>query len=274
VKKSAKKSAKELCEKVTELEQMRVEGATLDLLDWHIDQLETMIRHVSDIEQWLQKCKISIKWGAGQPERWAQAMLAHRKFMILVLDTVPQMVLHTVPPGVITRVLAIDTQGTVLFDSYVKPEAAVLQQMSTTAGLIIPDLEHAPSLTQAWSLLRPIVIDVYDDTPFEPPPIVSYDLSRDSDIVWRNALRHDSLRDDPVWASLSFLNQFIVECKYYFREWKWSSSEALATLCQRIDDGLPPQSQQTAKDRAMAQLRLLQAMAHGRYVKEVFTKEE
>jgi hypothetical protein len=266
VKKSAKKSAKELCEKVTELEQMRVEGATLDLLDWHIDQLETMIRHVSDIEQWLQKCKIPIKWGAGQPERWAQAMLAHRKFMILVLDTVPS--------GVIIRMLAINAQGTVLFDSYVKLEAAVLQQVSATKEPMLPDLEHAPSLAQAWSLLRPIVIDVYDDTPFEPPPIVSYDLSRDSDIVWRNALRHDSLRDDPVWASLSFLNQFIVECKYYFREWKWSSSEALATLCQRIDDALPPQSQQTAKDRAMAQLRLLQAMAHGRYVKEVFTKEE
>jgi len=261
-----KKLAKELCEKVTELERMRVRGETSDLLDWQIDQLETMIRHVSDIEQWLQTCKIPIKWAAGQPVRWAQAMLAQRKFMILVLDTVP--------PGVIIRMLAINAQGTVLFDSYVKLEAAVLQQVSATKGIMLPDLEHAPSLKQTWSLLRPIVIDVYDDTPFDPAPIVSYDVSLDSDIVWRNALRDVSLLNDPIWKSLSSLHQFISECRYYFREWQWSSSEALATLCQRIHYVLPPQSQQTARDRALAQLRVLQAMAQGRYAKEVFMKEE
>jgi len=145
---SMKKLAKELCEKVTELERMRVRGETPDLLDWPIDQLETMIRYVSDIEQWLQTCKIPIKCAAGQPGRWAQTMLAQRKFMILVLDTVP--------PGVIIRMLAINAQGTVLFEGYVELEAAVVQQVnagvprSTIAQGFVTSQEYYTNLVNGY----------------------------------------------------------------------------------------------------------------------------
>ncbi len=265
-----KKSEKEFCEKVIALEQMRVESATHHLLDWNSEHLDTMIHNVLEIESWLQECKILIEHEADQPRRWAQAMLAHKKFMILAFDTVES--------SVIIRMFAIDAQGTVLFDSYVKPEDSILQQVTAAEGVMISVLEHAPSLSQAWSSLRPIVNDAYHLNPFEPVPrpIVSYDLCGNFgfEIVWRNHLRYDSLRQDPIWFSLSHLTQFIDECMYYFREENLSSSEALATFCQRIQYELPPLPKQTARDRAIAQLRLLQAMAKGSYRKEVFSKEE
>ena len=61
---------------------------------------------------------------------------------------------------------------------------------------------------------------------------------------------------------------------YFGDESVMEQERALAVFCQKIAHPLPPPAQQTAEIRAIAQLRVIQAMAQGIGAKDIFAEEE
>jgi hypothetical protein len=277
---SAKNSAEELREMVAYMEKMRVEaikGKTAKFdPSWNY-KIPTLMKNHSALDDWLQALKRGIQWHAYRPMRWAQSLLfTSNNAMILAFDTTYRLV--------ITRIVVIDMHEKVLFDTYVKPEPAMVESDGRITGERDPDYSHplpptevrAPTLAEAWALLRDIMKQAgsrYSPT-IGVPPIVSYDLSLYKSIIPSHAHYCPELRRDYVWNNLLQIN-FIEEAMLYF----WDDSvfeeeRALEVFCQKIAYPLPPLAQQTADVRARAQLRVLEAMAQGIGAKDLFAEEE
>jgi hypothetical protein len=268
---SAKNSAKELREMVTFMEKMRVEAmkdsaARNDLFGEY--SIPKLMENLSALDAWLQACKPGIQWYAEHPTRWARDLLMSNNAIIFAVDTTFDLF--------ITRMFVMDMRGNVLYDTYVKPEPAMVESDGRATGMRNEDYSHplpsaeveAPSLAEAWAPLRDIIKRVRDR-------IVSYDVSLYQSIITSHAYYIPQLQHDPEWSSLRWQTNFIKEAMLYFDDDSALENEgALEVFCQKIAYPLPSPAQQTAEVRATAQLEVIRAMAQGIGAKDLFAEEE
>jgi hypothetical protein len=172
--------------------------------------------------------------------RWAQSVLACPNSCILVVDTDA-----SGSDAAVMHVLILDCTESVLFDALVAPGHIVSRQTMRILGVAAHDFHEAPSLPQIWLSFLATLTGRY---------IVSYDLNRIRLQLEANAKQYDL--EPPTIIGDCLLKQ----CLHYFRS---LGSLRLAMLCESIGHPLPELPDQTAIDRAVGQLRLLQAMSQG-----------
>ena len=262
----AKNSAKELLEMVTFMEKMRVEAmkdsaARNDLFGEY--SIPKLMENLSALDAWVQACKPGIQWYAEHPTRWARGLLMSNNAMIFTVDTTFDLL--------ITRMFVMDMRGNVLYDTYVKPEPAMVEsggRANEDYSYPLPSTEvEAPPLTEAWTLLRDIIKRARDR-------IVSYDVSLHQSIITSHAYYIPQLQYDPVWGSLRLQIDFIKEAMLYFGDdFVLENERALEVFCQKIAYPLPSPAQQMAEVRAIAQLQVIRAMAQGIGAKDLFAEE-
>jgi len=176
---------------------------------------------------------------------WAQAVLAFPNLAFLEVDTT-----GLGEDAQIIRVLLVDRQAQVLFDTFIRPSRPLSPQIIHLTGIQLEEVQAAPTLREAW----PSVLKA-----FQGHYILSYNLEFDQGQITRAAERA-STGDD--------LQQPVLIAECLMQRWMTYSNEhtypKLATQCQQIGYPLPDHPQQTAYHRACGQVALLQAMAEGR----------
>ena len=299
----------ELHDFVTQMEKMRVNAMRARAIQNDFDlgyDIKALVETSSELNNWLRGVNEAIQWYADQPRRWAQALLANKNVMIFGFDIIgiapPWKIVHK--PWLVTRIFVINTRGKILYDTYIKPERSILEtickdanfsvrdfeavlltKLNKTAGKRVQNLQNIPSLTEAWPPLRNIILNAKD--PNAPmvvdPPIVSCDLIlHGKNIIGSHAHYYPQLAQDKVWMNLKWQRGFIDEAKFYFGESSIIDDDSpiidddrdLDLFCKRIEHPLPPRPEQTAEEQAIAQLRLLEAMAQGIGAQNLFAKEE
>jgi hypothetical protein len=166
---------------------------------------------------------------------------------LLAFDNLGFLVLDADGFGVdddLVRILLIDRTELVHFDCVIAQEHASSQQAMHVPGAT-PDLQHAPSLVLAWPSFLAALEGRY---------IVAYNLQFARLQLEKNAGEFDL--ECPVIVGSCLMKL----CLQYFEAIGYSG---LATLCEYIGHPLPAYPDQTAMDRAIGQLRLLQAMSQG-----------
>lgn len=268
---STKNSIQELREMVTSMEKMRVEAmkdnAARDELSWEYS-IPKLRQDLSALNDWLQACTLGVQWHAERPIRWARDLLTSNNAIIFAVDTTVDLF--------ITRIFVMDMRGNVLYDTYARPEPAMMEIDGRAIGKRDEDYSHplpsdivdAPSLVEAWIPLRDIIRRARDQ-------IVSYDVSLYKSIILSHAYYIPQLQHDVVWDKIRQQINFIKEAMLYFGDDSVLGEErALEVFCQKIAYPLPLPAQQTVEVRATAQLRVIQMMAQGIGAKNIGAEEE
>lgn len=177
---------------------------------------------------------------------WAQAVLAFPNLAFLEIDTT-----GLGEDAQIIRVLLVDRQTQVLFDTFIKPSRPLSPQITHLTGIQPEDVQTAPTVREAWpSMLKA----------FQGYYLLSYNLDFDQRQLTRAAEREAK-------QGQSFLQPPVLIAECLMQRWMTYQHEhlypKLATLCQQIGHPLPDHPQQTAYHRACGQVALLQAMAEG-----------
>ncbi len=149
--------------------------------------------------------------------------------------------------------LVLDGAGVSLFDRFIRPRQQITAQTSYKTGVTSQDLENAPTTSQVWTELLSVLSGGY---------VVSFDLLLYY-LALEEAASHHHL-EAPVLIGESLREQF----RSYFRTpqrnlWGWTQHPSLEELCKLVGTPLPEPPKQTAYDRAMGLLCVLQAMAQG-----------
>lgn len=172
---------------------------------------------------------------------WAQAILAFPNLAFLEVDTT-----GLGQDAHIVRVMLLDRDAHVFFDTCIKPPRPLSQKTMLLTGLHEQDVQAAPTLVEVWPSLL---------TAFQGRYLLSYNLDFDQEHLHRAAERGHL---EPLL--------FMAEC--LMQRWMTYQHEhlypKLSTLCQQIGQPLSDHPQQTAYHCACGQLALLQAMATGR----------
>lgn len=171
---------------------------------------------------------------------WAQAMLALPNLAFLEVDTD-----GLGADACVLRVLLLDTQAQVLFDTCLQPARPPSDHLLALTGLTRQQLEAAPSVEQGWPLIVQAVRGHY---------LLSYNLAFDRDMLHRQAER--SKLDLPFLVADCLMERATT----YVRA---TTYPKLADLCTRLGYPLPLPPRQDAAARAVGQLHLLTAMAQG-----------
>ncbi|GHO56709.1 exonuclease domain-containing protein [Ktedonobacter robiniae] len=175
------------------------------------------------------------------PERevlWANAVLALPNLAFLEIDTT-----GLSEDAEIVRVTLLDRTGTLIEDILIKPKHPLTPHLSEINGLRNEDLEHAPSIHEAWPRIEQYLQGRY---------IVSFAQDFDREKLNETALREQLPRMNFIGEDLRphlghFLNDNYIK---------------LADACTHIGHPLPERPYQTGIDRAKGQLHTLQAMAN------------
>jgi hypothetical protein len=277
---SEKNSAQELREMVAFMEKMRVEAMKDKATQVDVSReynIKTLMKNHSAFDDWVQGYKQGIQWYANRPMRWARNLLTSNNAMILTFDTTSRLV--------ITRILVTDMHEKIIYDTYVKPETTMGGDNDNISGAkdqvysrpLPSDEAWVPSLPEAWAPLRDIMMEARNQysSMIGDPPIVSYDVNLHKSIIASHAHYFPKLQHDYMWNELGQRINFIEEAMLYFGDYSVMEEEhALAVFCQKIAHPFPPPAQQTAEVRAIAQLRVLHAMAQGIGAKDMFAEED
>lgn len=171
---------------------------------------------------------------------WAQAALAFPNLAFLEVDTT-----GLGQDAHIVRVLLLDRDALVLFDTCIKPPRPLSQKTMHLTGLHQQDVEAAPTLAQVWPSLL---------TAFRGHYLLSYNLDFDLEHLHRAAER-EHLEPPSLIAECLMQRWMTYQHVHVYPK--------LATICQHVGSPLPDHPLQTAYHRACGQRALLQAMATG-----------
>ncbi|GHO50960.1 exonuclease domain-containing protein [Ktedonospora formicarum] len=175
------------------------------------------------------------------PERevlWANAVLTLPNLALPEIDTT-----GLDAAAEIVRVTLIDSTGAVLDDILIKPTRPLSPQVSEINGIHNKDLEHAPTIREAWPRIERC---------FQGRHVVSF--SQDFD---RDKLNETANRDQ--LPRMNFIGE---DLRLRVGQYLGNSYISLVEACTRIGQPLPKRPHQTGIDRARGQLCVLQAIAN------------
>ncbi|WP_376793790.1 hypothetical protein [Thermogemmatispora sp.] len=201
-----------------------------------LDEFRDSVRFFS--EQY-QRSFLLPNW---QEMRWARATLALHP-LFLEVDTTG---LHK--QADVIRLFLLEADGTVRFDSLVRPQRPPTEEALFYNGLLASSLETAPEAADVWPAFLAAL---------EGRFIVGYSVGWDLEQLDRLCLQ-GGLPPAPIVAV-----DLQEHAARYLEGWRYPR---LATLCRHLGHPLPEHPQQTAHDRARGQLLILTAMAEGRGV--------
>jgi DNA polymerase III epsilon subunit-like protein len=171
---------------------------------------------------------------------WAQAVLAFPNLAFLEVDTT-----GLGQDAHLVRVLLLDRDAHVFFDTCIKPPRPLSQKILHLTGLHQQDVQDAPTLVEVWPSLLGAFGGHY---------LLSYNLDFDLEHLQRAAEREHL--EPPMFIAECLMQRWMVYRHVHVYP-------KLATLCQHIGSPLPDHPLQTAYHRACGQRALLQAMATG-----------
>ncbi len=172
--------------------------------------------------------------------RWAQAVLAFPNLAFLEVDTDG---LHS--DADILRIVLVDRGGTPLYAQLFKPRRPLTRQITHLTAIHQEMVQDAPLLADAWQHITSTFVGHY---------VLSYNLEFDQTKLRENAERYGLFPLTMIGACLMQRAQAYAGSYSYPR---------LATLCANIGFPLPDPPDQTAFDRVVGQIHLLEAMAQG-----------
>ncbi|HCI82050.1 MAG TPA: hypothetical protein DHW02_20435 [Ktedonobacter sp.] len=153
------------------------------------------------------------------------------------------------------RVLVLDNTGAVLLDRFIKPRYSkgISKRASYETGITARDIKDALEMPQVWNELLSVLSGKY---------IVSFDLLPHS--LELEATAHYYQLEAPVFIGESLKAQCCAYFRYYSRYgWNHHFNDSLEQYCKSLGCPLPETPGQTAYDRALGLLHMLQAMAQG-----------
>jgi DNA polymerase III epsilon subunit-like protein len=174
--------------------------------------------------------------------RWAQAVLAFPNLAFLEVDTDG---LHS--DADILRIVLVDRSGTPLYAQLFKPRRPRTHQITHLTAIHQEMVQDAPQLADAWEHITSAFVGRY---------VLSYNLEFDQTKLHENAERYSLSPLTVIGACL------MQQAQAYAGSYTYPK---LATQCANIGFPLPDPPKQTAFDRVMGQLHLLEAMAEAHH---------
>lgn len=197
------------------------------------------LQHIEEQLQTLRRIVQSLP--SLPPERevlWASAVLALPNLALLEIDTT-----GLSEDAEIVRVTLLDCTGTLIEDILIKPKHPLTPRLSEINGLRNEDLEHAPSIREAWPRIAQCLQGRY---------IVSFAQDFDREKLNETALREQLPR-------INFIGD---DLRPHLAHFLGDNYIKLADACVRIGHPFPERPHQTGVDRARGQFHALQAMAN------------
>jgi Exonuclease len=175
-----------------------------------------------------------------QQVRWAQAVLACPNLAFLEVDTT-----GLGQDAYIIRVLVLDREARVLFDTFIHPPRPLSAQILQLTGIQQDEVDAAPTLAEAWPSILAALLGRY---------LLAFNLAFDLEQLIRNAEREQL--DPPILIAECLMQRWMAyaDARLYPK---------LAVPCQQIGSPLPTHPRQTAYHRACGRRALMQAMASG-----------
>ncbi|GHO72850.1 hypothetical protein KSD_06210 [Ktedonobacter sp. SOSP1-85] len=205
----------------------------------HRAQMYEDVQYIEEQVQMLQRMLHSMPSLPPEPEvLWANAVLALPNLTLLEIDTT-----GLSEDAEIVRVTLLDRTGTIIDDILIKPKDPLTPRLSEINGIRNEDLEHAPSIREAWSRIEQCLQGRY---------IVSFAQNFDRDKLSEAAHRDQLPR-------INFIGE---DLQMHLGHFLGNSYIKLADACARVGHPLPERPHQTGVDRAKGQLHVLQAMAN------------
>ena len=203
-------------------------------------RIERLIKEVRLLQQRYKRLPLL-------PERkgitWAQNILAFPNSVLLVVDAESQ-----AHDASIVRILILDISGSLIFDRLIASGYVLTKQTREALGVTSSDFQQAVSLPQMWTAFLTALAGSY---------IITYDLPRTQRLLEAHAHQYDL--EVPVIIGDCLLQQWLHYCPS-------AGLVGLHSLCEALGQPLPKPPDQTALDRALGQLHVLQAMAQGRTI--------
>ncbi|GCE18714.1 3'-5' exonuclease [Dictyobacter kobayashii] len=218
---------------VRQIEDLQARLRRRRVITHHIQQLEEALRFMHKQIRTLPVLP-SLK-----AIHWAQAVRAMPNLVFLELDTTG---LHE--DAEIIRLVVLDIHGETLLDCLVTPSQPLSRQIVTITGLSNAEIQvTGVPIAHALAQLRQAIHGAY---------VLSYNLEFDAGKLREAVQRHHLdeitiIGEDLMARAMAYLHQ--------------SAYPKLEGLCQQIGQPLPPQPHQTALDRALGQIAVLNALA-------------
>ena len=213
-------------------------------LEAHFRRRATLDQFLQRLEDALSRIRRRVEHLPRLPRmehlRWAQAVLAFPNLAFLEVDTDG---LHS--DADILRIVLVDRSGTPLYAQLFKPRRPLTRQITHLTAIHQEMVEDAPQLADAWEHITSAFAGRY---------ILSYNLEFDQTKLHENAERYSLSPLTMIGACL------MQQAQAYAGSYSYPK---LATLCANIGFPLPDHPKQTAFDRVMGQIHLLEAMAQG-----------
>ncbi|GCE04774.1 hypothetical protein [Dictyobacter aurantiacus] len=216
----------------------------IDDLQARLQRRGTIMQQLHQIEEAVRDVQRQLRTLPHLPPlkciQWAQAIQALPNLAFLEVDTT-----GLYEDAEIIRLVVMSIHGETLLDRLVTPSRPLSRQIATITGIEQIELQTAGiPITDALNQLRQAIRGTY---------ILSYNLEFDEGKLREAVQRHQLdditiIGEDLMARAMSYL--------------QLSSYPKLEHLCKQIGQPLPPQSQQTALDRARGQIAVLNAMAN------------
>lgn len=178
---------------------------------------------------------------------WAQQLLEKPELAFLEVDTT-----GLDDDDEIIRILLLDRDGKLLFDTFVCGDKEISEKVSMITGISDEQLEDAPSLVDAWKDIRQAFRGKY---------ILSFNLDFDVSMLEAAAKRY-GLEMFRIWGECLMKRAMIYSRSYSYAK--------LSDLCAYIGRPLPDYPFRTAFHRAEGQIAVLEAILQNRTLEDPY----